>query len=373
MKKRLIFITILAMVLNLVFVGCSNDKNAGGDSESDKDLLKIMLIVCGNLGDKSFTDSAQNGMNMIKEKYGEDVVIKTVECGGDQTKYGPALQDASEGDWDVIACITWNMKAHIEEIAPQYPDKRYIIIDSVPNYKEFDLKNVYSVTFKQNEVAFLVGALAARITNSDMPFANPEKKIGYLGGVDNPIINDFLVGYIEGAQYIDPEVKVAISYIGNFSDSGKGKEMALAQYNQGVDIGFNVAGQAGLGQIDAAKEAKKYCLGVDSDQAMIFSETDKEKAELIVTSAMKRVDKALLRAIDLYQEGELKFGESEMLGFNEKCVGIADNEIYKSLVNEEFRTEMKKIEEKIANGEIVVSTAIGMDVEKLNKIRNSAK
>ena len=146
----------------------------------------------------------------------------------------------------MIILGTWQMTESLEAIAPWNPNVKYIIFDTEVDYSKGNLDNVYSITYKQNEGSFLAGALAAMITNSDLPKVNSDKAIGFLGGMDIPVINDFLVGYIEGALYIDPEIKVDISYIGSFDDSAKGKEMALAQYNRGVDIGFNVAGQAGF-------------------------------------------------------------------------------------------------------------------------------
>jgi len=191
--------------------------------------------------------------------------------------------------------------------------------------------------------------------------------------MDIPVINDFLIGYIEGVQYVDPATKVAVSYIGSFSDSAKGKEMSLAQYRQGADIGYNVAGQAGLGQIDAANDANRYAIGVDSDQAEIFKATDPAKAKLITTSVLKRVDNSLLRAIDLHLAGKAPWGEVEVLGFEEEAVGFAENEIYMEIVPAEIREEMKEIENMIISGEITVSSAFGMSSDDLNTVRNSVK
>lgn len=147
---------------------------------------------------------------------------------------------------------------------------------------------MYNMSYSTNEVSFLAGAAAALATQSDMPNANKENIIGFVGGMDIPGINAFLVGYIQGAQYVDPEVKVAVSYAGDFVNPAKGKELSLIQYNSGVDIIFNVAGGTGLGIFDAAKEKTKYAIGVDSDQAMLLKDTDNDKANLIVTSAIKR-------------------------------------------------------------------------------------
>ena len=124
--------------------------------------------------------------------------------------------------------------------------------------------NLYAISYKQNEGSYLAGVLAALVTESkDMPNANEDKKIGFVGGSEHPIITDFLVGYIAGAKSVDPDIKVYVSYIGSWDDTAKGKETAIAQYNQGVDIIFPAAEQAGLGCVEAAAEMGKYIIGVE--------------------------------------------------------------------------------------------------------------
>ena len=289
-------------------------------------------------------------------------------------KWQPTLIDISEEDWDVIIVGTWQMKEVLEAVAPDYPGNKYILFDSSVDYEGDKYSNIYSILYKQNEGSFLAGALAARITTSDLPKADNSKKIiGFLGGMDVPVINDFLVGYIEGAQYIEPDIKVATSYVGDFFNAAKGKEMVLAQYNLGSDIVFNVAGQAGLGALDAAKEKDRYAIGVDSDQAMLFKDSDPDKANLILTSVLKRVDMSLYRAIDLELKGELKWGEAEELGLKEESIGFAKNEFYEKLVPEDIRKEIDDLEKDIIDGKIEVTSAIGMDTDELNKIRNKRK
>lgn len=374
MKKLVSLLVALVMVLSLGLMGCGNSGSDSSNKEegtNSKDKLKVVCLINGNLGDKSFFDSADNGMKMINEKLGYDT--KVIEMGFDKTKWEPTLQDVSEEDWDVIIVGTWEMKDYLEKIAPEHKDKKYIIFDTSVDYGKGNLDNVYSIEYRQNEGGFLAGALASQVTASNMPNVNPEKKIGFLGAMDSPIINDFLVGYIQGAQYIDPETKVAISYVGNFEDTAKGKEMCLAQYNQGVDIGFNVAGQAGLGQLDAAKETSKYAIGVDSDQYALFEEKDPAKAALITTSVLKRVDNSLLRAMELLKDGKLPLGTTETLGLKEKAIELADNANYEKVISEEMRNKVAELRTKIENGEIKVDTSIGMDKAKLDQMRDSAK
>jgi len=366
MKKTLALLFAALIVLS----SCAKKEEPKPAAEAPK--LKIVLILNGVLGDKSFFDSAANGMTMIKAEMGDAVETKVIEMGYDQSKWEPTLLDVSEGDWDIVVLGTWQMTEALQKVAKDNPTKRYIIFDTSVDYS-LGLSNVYSIEYSQNEASFLAGALGAMVTTSTMPLANKQKVIGFLGGMDIPVINDFLVGYIEGAQYIDPAVKVAISYIGSFDDSAKGKEMALAQYAQGADIGYNVAGQAGLGQLDAAKDVKRYAIGVDSDQAAIFTTSDAEKAKLITTSVMKRIDNSILRAIQMHVKGTAPYGQKETLGFAEACVGLAKNDIYMEVVPAEMRTKLEEIEKKIIAKEIKVGTAFSLSTEDLNKIRNAVK
>lgn len=317
--------------------------------------LKVVNYINGELGDKSFFDSAARGLEMAIIDFG--LTGKSVEGGYDQSRWETDLEELSSGDWDIIIVGSWSMVEALQTIAPKHLDKKYIIYDTEVDYSLGNLENVYSILFKQNDGSFLAGALAGLITTSDLPLANPEKKIGFLGAMDIPVIADSLVAYQQGAKYVDPEIEVLVSYVGAFDDPATGKEMTLAQFAQGSDICINPASQSGLGVFDAAQELNRYAIGYDSDQYLMFKNSDPEKASKIVTSMMKNVDKAIYRAIEMYKKGELTFGKTESLGIKEGGVGLADNENYQSIVPEKFRTKIKELEEKIVSGEIVVETA----------------
>lgn len=363
MKKIKVVSLLLALVMVLSLTACGKDESDKGTGEDDKP-LRVALLINGTLGDKSFFDSAHRGLEMAKEEFGDKLEFKTVEMTIDETKWLPTLYDYSDdGSWDIIIVGTWQMAEPLAEVAPKYPDQKYIIFDQEMDYSAGDFSNVYSILYKQNEVSFLAGVVAARLSQT--------KTIGFLGGAENPVINDFLVGYIQGAKYAEENIKVVTSYVGNFSDTPKGKDLALTQYQQhGVDVGFNVAGLAGLGQIDAAVETGKLAIGVDSDQALILGEP---AANHIPTSALKNVDQSILRAIRMEFEGKVPYGKTEVLGIAENGVGLADNEYYQKLVPEEVRKEVEELSEKILKGEIVVDTAFGKSNEEIQKIKDSVK
>lgn len=369
--KKLLGLVVLVSMLALLLGGCAKPAQTPKDSSAGGKKIKVVLLVNGTLGDKSFFDSANAGMQRIKNELGAET--KVIEMGTDPSKWEPTLVDVSSQDWDLIICGTWQMTENLQKVAPKYPNKKYIIFDTTVDYTKYKLDNVYSILYSQNEGSYLAGALAAMVTTSKMPKANDKKLIGFLGGMNIPVINDFLVGYIEGARSIVPDIKVAISYVEDFANPAKAKEMCLAQYEMGVDIGFNVAGGSGLGQLDAAKEKDRYAIGVDSDQAMLFKDSDPKKAELILTSMLKRVDNSLFRAVKLYMEGKLPFGKSETLGLKDDAVGLAENEFFIKNVPEEMRQKLQDIKKKIQSGEIKVSTAFGMDEKTLNALKDSVK
>lgn len=344
MKRSLIFV-VLVCLLAVSFV-----------TVYAEEALKVVYYVDGELGDKSFFDSAHRGMQKAIEELG--IEGKTVEGGYDQSFWEPDLMELAEEDWDIIIVGTYEMVEILQDVASMHPEKYFIIFDADVDYSLGNLDNVNSITFKQNDGSFLAGVLAGLVTKSDLPFANADKKIGFLGAMDIPVIADALVGYTQGAKYVDPEIEVVTSYVGSFDDPATGKEMSLAQYNQGVDIIINPASQSGLGVFDAAAEAKRYALGFDSDQWLLFSENDPEKAGYIVSSMLKNVDNAVFRAIDLHLKGELEYGKVDSLGILEGGVGLADNENFRSIVPAEFISVIEEAEGKILSGEIVVDTAM---------------
>ena len=369
MKRLLSILMIVVLIFSLTACGEKGGEVGDGDKP-----LKVALLLNGTLGDKSFFDSADRGLKRAKDEFGDKIEYTTVEMTTDETKWEPTLYTyCDDGSWDIIIVGTWQLVEPLEKAAAEYPDQKFIIFDEKVNYDNGAFPNVYSILYKQNEVSFLAGALAARITTSEeMEKINPSDKIiGFLGGMENATIDDFLVGYIEGAKYIEEDIKVVISFVGNFYDTPKGKDLALAQYQQnGVDIGFNVAGLAGLGQIDAAVDADKYAIGVDSDQAVIMGEP---KANYVPASALKNVDNSIYRAISLALEGKLEHGKSESLGIKEGGVAISDNDYYQKIVPQSIRDEIAQLSDKIENGEIKVDTAFGKTAEEIQEIKDSVR
>lgn len=322
---------------------------------------KAALLINGTLGDKSFFDSANEGLTKLQEELGEDKFTFKVEQMGatsaDEAKWEPTLYDyCDDGSYDVIIVGTFQLLEALTNASADYPDQKFIYFDEAFNFEEGG-ENIYNVMYKQNEVSYLVGAAAAMMTTDEtLDKVDPSNKIiGFLGGMENSVIKDFLVGYIQGAKDVDEEIQVALAYVGNFYDSAAGKDMALTQYQNGADVGFNVAGSAGLGQIEAAVDSDRYAFGVDSDQAALLP----DYAANIPTSAIKNVGNSLIRAIKMDMEGELEYGQLEYLGFAESGVELVEDDHYKEAVPEEIRTKVEELKKQIVDGEITVPTALG--------------
>ncbi|MDR1546323.1 MAG: BMP family ABC transporter substrate-binding protein, partial [Deltaproteobacteria bacterium] len=327
-----------------------------------------VLVVTGLLGDKSFNDSANRGFDALKAAGWK---TKVIEIGRDQTKWEPAYMDLAEsGEWDLIVTNGSNASETVEDVSKEFPEQKFVLYDS--ELKD-GFPNIYAISYKQNEGSYVAGALAGLVTKSSMKGANPQNVIGFIGGMEHPIITDFLVGFIEGAKAVNPDVKVIVSYIGSWDDTAKGKEVAMAQFQQGADVVFPAAEQAGLGCVEAAKELGRYIIGVDSDQAMLFKGADEASADAILTSVLKNVDKSLARAGQLFLAGQLPLGTFESLGIVEDGAGIAYNEYYEKNVPQDIRDQVEKARLDVVEGRAAVTSALSAPAETIGRIIDSVK
>lgn len=349
---------LLVLVAIFLLVGCSSN-GSSNQGEENTENIKVALLLSGNLGDMSFLDSAKKGSDEILSKY-ENVDFKVVEMGSDATNYESNVIDFSEEGFDIIIGSGWQLQEPFQNISPKYPDTEYILFDASVDYDNGEYSNVYSINYKVNEASYLAGVVAGKLTKTN--------KLGFLGGADGPGINDFAIGFIEGAKSVNKDIKVSVGYVGSFNDSPKAKEMALAQYNSGIDIIFTAAGGSGVGTLEAAKQTGNFAFGVDSDQAMLYHDSDPEQSKVIPVSVLKNVDASLVRAFELKNSNQLPLGKEEKLGIQENAVGLSDNEYYNSLVDENIRKEVESIKEKITKGEIEVSTSYGLSTEEIKKI-----
>ena len=394
MKKKVLSSAIVVTMAASMLFGCAGSNSstdtaadtetsaageAAGDASEETepasgDPLKVTLLVTGSFGDKAFNDSAQAGMQRLMDEMGDQVEVEMIEMGNDKTKFEGSMLDASESDADIIITGLWDMKEITEQVAQEFPDKRYIIFDTDVDYSLGDLSNVYSMSYKQNECAFLAGVLAASLTTSDVEYANEDAVIGFVGARDTAVvINDSAVGYIQGAQFVNPDIKVMVSYVGSYVDSATAKELALTQYSSGADCVFVAAGPASVGVIEAAAESQKYVIGVDSDQAAALKDSQPDMANVIITSAIKNISDNAVKAVDRAMKDEIPYGTREVFGIAEGAVGIAENEFYEKLLSEEDRAKVEELKQQVIAGEVEMTPTAGITTEKINEIRDAVR
>lgn len=357
MKIKRIMKLVFTLVMFLAFVGCGKSSDTGGQGaekkETGKKKLRVAIVHAGFLGDKSFNDSANEGIQRAMKEY--DIEVKTLESKVPSDWETNVVAMASEG-YDLVIGNSSQFQDIIKKHASEFPDVKFAIIDSV--VKE---SNVMSVVFAQNEGSFLAGATAALFTQkTDISNLNKDKIVGWIGGMDVPVLQDFLTGYKQGAEYIDPETKVLISFAGTFNDPLKGKELALAQYSQGADIIMNVASNTGNGVLEAAKDTKKYAIGVDINQDGIYP-------GFILTSMLKRVDVGTYEVIKSVADDKFMGGQVLKMNVTNGGIGLTDMKTMKEALGDKFPTDISEkileLTEKIKSGEIKVNSYPGFKFE----------
>ncbi|MBL8654787.1 MAG: BMP family ABC transporter substrate-binding protein, partial [Alphaproteobacteria bacterium] len=238
----------------------------------------------------------------------------------------------------VVIAVGFNNHAAIETVAKEFPNVKFTIIDSV-----VDLPNVQSVTFREHEGSFLVGMAAALTSKTG--------KVGFVGGMDVPIIRKFYKGYEEGAKYAKPSAEVFMNMTGTtptaFRDPTRGAELARGQFDRGVDVVFAAAGATGTGVYQAAKDAGKFAIGVDSNQNHLHPGT-------MLTSMVKRVDVAVYEAMTQARAGSWKPG-ARALGLKEEGVGVAIDDNNKALLSADVLKRIDEARQAIIDGKIVVT------------------
>ena len=302
----------------------------------------IAYIVTG-LGDMSFNDSGEIGMKTLRAA-GYDV--KTVETGDDASGYLDTLYDLLDTGYDyVIASSTY--QEQVETVAPEFPDTKFVLFD-INSDTPVAADNILYIYFKQNESSYLGGIVAAGLSKSG--------SIGAIGGVENPVIKDFITGFVDGAMAYNPDIKVSTGWVGDWTNTAKMKEICNTQSSSAdVDVFFPIAGGAGTGAFETASENEGFwALGVDSDQYEAFIGSNETFAKVIPTSVTKEVGNTM---VSLFTDPSvIEWGTLKAMGVSEDAVGLADNAYYEEVVPQEVRDAVEKAKEGIKDGSIVVKS-----------------
>ena len=359
MKKFLALCLALIMVLSLAACGektpADTDTNTPDDSEK---VYNVVYLVNGNLGDKSFFDSAQAGLEQLKAD--GRITLRTIEMGGtdeDQPAWLSNLCEVAEsGEYDVVICGTYQMPDYLKEVATAYPEQKYVIFDD--NTYVGENSNVLNLTYKQNDMGYLIGVYAACMTtDTNLPLVNEDAVVGFVGGVDSPVINDFLIGFIQGAQSVNPDIKIDTRYTNDYVDTAIAKEYGISMINDNhCDIIWGVAGNAGNGAAEAALETgKAYFIGVDSDQELTLSS---DLAALTLTSGLKNIGNSLIWVFDELDAGNEHWGTEVTLGLAEGGVGIVTDKNFDKLASAETKAAVEAAQAGVLDGSIVVDSAL---------------
>ncbi|PMC40379.1 BMP family ABC transporter substrate-binding protein [Bacillus sp. UMB0899] len=296
----------IASVLGLVFLfaiaGCSQEEATSRVDEKVK--IGIMLSDVG-LGDQSFSDSAFNGLIKARDELGIRFDYRELK---ESETYENGLTELVEEDHDIVVGLGFMVQEDLEKVAKKYPDQQFILIDAIS-----ELKNVTSITFKEDQGSFLAGVVAALTTKTN--------KIGFIGGDDVPLIHKFEEGFEEGAKSINPSIQVEATYANDFGNDQLGAKLAREMIQNDVDVLYAAAGFTGVGMLKEAQANKVLAIGVDSDQYFYA-----EKA--VVTSMLKNVDVAMYQlAEQLIKNNKVQTGHIE-LGIEDDGIGLAPLRVF---------------------------------------------
>lgn len=322
---------LLALLLvTVLLVSCSAE--AGNGTEVSEEGVKACLITSsGGLGDRSFNDAAYAGLQKAEAELGVEIKVIEPQSSAD---YLQSIKTAVNAGYDFIMVAGNDWSDVLSTVAPNYPDVKFAGINL-----SVEGDNVAIAQFSDHEGSFIAGALAAHMSDG---------KIGAIGGMDIPAIQRFIVGYEEGAKYVNPDIEVVPAYVGSFADPSKGKEFALQLIDEGADVIYQVAGKTGEGLFSALEETEGvYGIGVDQDQDYIVEGK-------ILTSMIKRVDTAVYDQIERVQNGTFEAG-THVYGLAEDGVGISEMQYTKDDIPADVLADIEDIKEKIVNGEIVVT------------------
>jgi basic membrane protein A and related proteins len=328
---------IFIAITSFTFFSCkrTDDKNETSDSSK----MKIGLVFdVGGRGDKSFNDAAFKGLERAKKDFGID--FEVIDPGEGADRESALRKLASRKDIGIVFGVGFIFTEDITKIATDFPEKKFGCIDYAINSQKEIPNNLTALEFKEEEGSFLVGTLAA--------FLSKTNKIGFVGGMESALIKKFETGFTNGVKYIKPDDRVLVGYVSvtgdGFKNPGKAKEIALSQFSSGADIIYHASGLSGLGVFEAARDQKKFAIGVDQNQY-------NEAPGFVLTSMIKRVDEVIYQTIKDYKDGKFVSGVKS-LGLKEKGVDYVYDESNKSLIPDEIRKKVEEVRTKIINGEI---------------------
>jgi basic membrane protein A len=344
---------ILSVLLFSILIFTVSSCGTLTEANDEKSKIKVGIVFdIGGKNDRSFNAAAWEGVRRAQKDF--DIVLRDVEPGN-PTSIEPAMRAFAERNFDLIIGVGFAQGPIMQKVATDFPNIKFAIVDGVILDKEGKpLPNVASLVFREHEGSYLVGMIAAQKSKTGI--------LGFVGGMDIPLIHRFETGYEEGARSINPNIKVIDNYVGvtdsAWNNPGKGKELALNQIDKGADVIFTAAGNSGLGAFDAVEqygknesgEANKFVIGVDSNQ-------NGQKPGFVLTSMVKRVDNAVYDVVKEILDGKFA-GGFHTFGLDKDGVAYAMDDNNKTLISPEILQKVEEAKGKIVAGEIKVTDAM---------------
>ena len=354
-KMSKLLAVLLALMLVLAFLPACGQAEEPGEPEEPtteepvEPVLKTAMVTdVGGLGDKSFNDLAYEGLKKAEAELNVEIqVLESKEI----TDYESNIDQLANAGYSPIFAVGFLMTDTVLKMAPQYPDTQFGGIDE---FFEETPANAVGLLFKEQEGSYLAGVVAGLATKDTFDDKlNSDNVIGFVGGMDIPLIKKFEAGFIAGAKAVNPDVKIISLYAGNFTDQAKGKELGLSLIEQKADVIYAAAGAVGLGTIQACQERGALFIGVDADQYL----TVPNSGDVMLTSMMKRVDVAVYDTIKAAVDGTFPGGELQVFGLAEGGVDLAPFHDFEDKVPQTIKDAVEKARADIIGGTIMVPEA----------------
>ena len=348
MRQTMKYASVFAAAA-LALSACGSDSSDTTDTATDtettaaeqtSDVKVGMAYDVGGRGDQSFNDAAAAGLDQAAAEFGIETQEATATDGEPESAREERLQQLIDAGYTSIVAVGFAYAPSIAVVAPENPDVHFALIDST----DYEGENVANLVFAEEEGSFLVGAAAALKTKTD--------NVGFIGGVQTPLIQKFEAGYVAGAKHVNPDIEVQTTYLtqppdfSGFGDPAKGKTAAEGMYQSGADVIYHAAGGSGGGLFTAASESNKMAIGVDSDQAKTAAA---EVQDVIITSMLKKVDVAVYEFLKAEVEGTFEAGPQVF----DLAGGGVDYSTTGGKVDD-IKDQLDELKQQIIDGEITV-------------------
>ncbi|MCD2199163.1 BMP family protein [Halobacterium sp. KA-4] len=334
-------------------------EDSEGTTTAESDVTNVgMVYATGGLGDGSFNDQAQSGIQQAAEDFNVDFNESQPDSVSQFSDYQQQYAGSTDPNYDLVSCIGFLQADSLTETAANYPEQNFQIVDST-----VDEPNVGSYVFREHEGSYLVGVLAAHLTSMSFSAGagstqSDSTNVGFVGGRESSLIQKFEAGFKAGVKATNDDIDIQTSYVGSFNDTTAGQEAALSMYNSGSDIVFHAAGNTGTGVFQAAQDEGRFAIGVDRDQSV----TKDSYANVILASMVKRVDTAVYNAVEATVNGNFQGGETTTLGLDDDGVACVYGQQLGSEIPEDVKTAVSDARQSIMDGE----TSVPQDPSNVN-------